>query len=113
MSRFDRARRGRILAWTGAALAWGTALTISVLEPESAGATAQPTTSQPSTSAVAPASQVAAMPTPPARGLVILRFQPSTDLTPEVRTVYVQQKAPPAPSAAPAQSAPAPRSSGS
>lgn len=113
MSRFDGARRGRILAWTGAALAWGTALTISVLEPESAGATAQATTSQPSTSVAAPASHVAAMPTLPARGLVILRFQPSTDPTPEVRTVYVQQKAPPAPSGAQAQAAPAPQSSGS
>jgi hypothetical protein len=113
VSRFDRARRGRILAWTGAALAWGTALTISVLEPESAVANAQAATSQPPTFVVAPTSQVAAMPTPPARSLVILRFQPSTDLTPEVRTVYVQQKAPPAPSGAVAQPAPAPRSSGS
>jgi hypothetical protein len=113
MSRFDGARRGRILAWTGAALAWGTALTISVLEPQSAGVNAQSATSQPSTSVVAPASQVAAMPTPPDRGLMILRFQPSTEHAPEVRTVYVQQKAPPAPSAALAQPAPAPRSSGS
>lgn len=113
MSRFDRARRGRILAWTGAALAWGTALTISVLEPESAGANAQAATSQPSTSVVAPTSHLAAMPNPPARGLVILRFQPSTEQAPEVRTVYVQQKAPPAPSGALAQPAPAPQSSGS
>lgn len=108
------ARRSRIVAWTGAALAWGTALTISVLEPESAQANVQAPTSQPSTSSVAPASQVTAMPTPPARGLVILRYQPSTDSSPEVRTVYVQQKAPqaskPAPETAPA---PAPRSGGS
>ena len=112
MSRFDTARRSRILAWAGAALAWGTAIAISVSETESAGAMS-PTAPTPATPAVAAMPVVAAMPTPPARGLVILRFQPSPDETPEVRTVYVQQKAPPAPSGAPAQPAPAPQSSGS
>lgn len=108
------ARRSRIVAWTGAALAWGTALTISVLEPESAQANVQAPTSQPPTTAVVPASQATAMPTPSARGLVILRYQPSTDSSPEVRTVYVQQKAPQASKPAPAPApAPAPRSGGS
>lgn len=108
------ARRSRIAAWTGAALAWGTALTISVLEPGSAQANVQAPNSQPPTSAVVPASQVAAMPTPPARGLVILRYQPSSESSPEVRTVYVQQKAPQASKPAPAPApAPAPRSGGS
>lgn len=108
------ARRGRILAWTGAALAWGTALTISVLEPENAQANIQAPTAQPPTSAVVPSSQITTMPTPPVRGLVILRYQPSIESSPEVHTVYVQQKAPqtskPVPGSAPA---PTPRSSGS
>ena len=112
MSRFDTARRGRILAWAGAALAWGTAIAISVSETESAGAMS-PTAPTPVTPAMAAMPVVAAMPTPPARGLVILRFQPSPDETPEVRTVYVQQKSPPTPSGAAVQSAPAPQSSGS
>lgn len=113
MSRFDTARRGRILAWTGAALAWGTAVTIGGLEPANAEATT-PLVDTPSASAVLPASQVA-MPNLPLQGLVILRYRPSVDSTPEVRTVYVKQKAPPAPSASTAQptSAPAPQSSGS
>lgn len=112
MSRFDTARRGRILAWTGAALAWGTAIAISVSETESAG-TKSPAATQPTAPVVVTTPVVAAMPTPPARGLVILRFQPSPDETPEVRTVYVQQQAPPTPSGPPAQPAPAPQSSGS
>jgi hypothetical protein len=55
------------------------------------------------------------MPNLPVQGLVILRYQPSIDSTPEVRTVYVQQKASQAPGGAPAlpASAPEPRSSGS
>ena len=76
MSRFDTARRGRILAWTGAALALGTAVTIAWLEPANAEATS-PTVTTPSTSAVATASQIAAMPNLPVQGLVILRYQPS------------------------------------
>jgi len=114
MSRFDTARRGRILAWTGAALAWGTAVTIAWLEPANAEATSA-TVTTPSTSAVETASQMAVMPNLPVQGLVILRYQPSVDSTPEVRTVYVQQKAAQAPGGAPAQPAPAPepRSSGS
>lgn len=112
MSRFDTARRGRIVAWTGAALAWGTAMAISVSESGSVGAKS-PEATQPATPVVVTTPVVAAMPTPPARGLVILRFQPSPDDAPEVRTVYVQQKAPSTPSGTPAQPAPAPQSSGS
>jgi len=114
MSRFDTARRARILAWTGAALAWGTAVTIAGLEPANAEATPPPVDT-PYPSALVAAPQVAAMPHLPLQGPVILRYQPSVASTPEVRTVYVQQKAPRAPSVVPAQpaSAPAPQSSGS
>jgi hypothetical protein len=113
MSRFDSSRRGRILAWTGAALAWGTAVTMAVLEPEMSAASTSTAPAPPAASGVVPASQVAAMPAPPAQGLVILRYQPSVDTTPEVRTVYVQQKAPQAATAVSATAAPAPQSSGS
>lgn len=114
MSRFDTARRVRILAWTGAALAWGTAVTLAGLEPSSAEV-ASPPAPNPFDSAVLPASQVAVMPNMPPSGLVILRYQPSEESSPEVRTVYVQQKAPRASRVAPPQqtSAPTPKSSGS
>jgi hypothetical protein len=53
------------------------------------------------------------LPSMPAGGLVVLRFQPSPAQEPEVKTVFVERAAPaPAPSRA-ASSAPAPRSSGS
>lgn len=114
MSRFDAARRGRILVWTGAALAWGTAITIAGLEPDSTEANTQMAAAPPSISAAVPVSRLAAIPTPPAQGLVILRYRPSTDSTSEVRTEYVQQEpnetASPTLAAAPA---PAPQSSGS
>ena len=92
----------------------GNPVTIAGLEPANAEATS-PTVTTPSTSPVATASQIAAMPNLPVQGLVILRYQPSVDSTPEVRTVYVQQKGSQAPGGAPAQpaSAPEPRSSGS
>lgn len=109
MSRFDMSRRSRILVWTGAALAWGTAVTMAGLEPPSG----PPASAPPPVSGLVPASQAAAMPTPPARGLVILRYQPSADIAPAVRTVYVKQKAPQAARTAQATAAPAPESSGS
>jgi hypothetical protein len=113
VTRFDSSRRARILAWTGAALAWGTAVTMAGLEPEKAAASTSVAPAPPAVSGVVPASQVAAMPAPPAQGLVILRYQPSVDTTPEVRTVYVRQKAPQAATAARTTAAPAPQSSGS
>jgi hypothetical protein len=111
--RFDKARRGRILAWTGAALAWGTAVTMAGLKPATAEATAPALATPASTASVVSASAVVAVPTSPARGLVILRYQPSVVSTPEVRTFYVHQKAPPANAAAAQSAAPAPQSSGS
>jgi hypothetical protein len=112
MSRFDTARIGRILAWTGAGLAWGTAITMAGLEPADAGAVTPNLTPPASQGATVPASRVATIPAPPARGLVILRYQPSVESTPEVRTIYVKQKGH---EAALTQSAPAPapRSGGS
>lgn len=112
MSRFDDARRGRIAVWTGAALAWGTAVTLAGQKPLPAEADASeippPVTTE--TTVLAP------VPTLPDKGLVIIRYQPSVAPAPEVRTVYVQQAAPAAARSstpAPAPSAPAPRSGGS
>ncbi|MGD2043164.1 MAG: hypothetical protein PVJ28_05880 [Acidimicrobiia bacterium] len=114
MSRFDATRRGRIAVWTGAALAWGTALTLAGQEPVQAGTDS----AEPPTSVETENTVVGSIPTLPDQGLVIIRYQPSVASAPEVRTVYVQQAAPQAPTrsaaptAAPA-SAPAPKSSGS
>ena len=114
MSRFDAARRGRIAVWTGAALAWGTAITLAGQEPVQAEAesTETPASVTTETTVLSP------IPAPPDKGLVIIRYQPSVTTTPEVRTVYVQQAAPiatrPATSTpAPTPAAPAPRSGGS
>ncbi len=109
MSRFDASRRSRILTWTGAAVAWGTVVTIAGLESDNAVVVdVRPTMIE------IPATQIAAMPNPPARGLVILRYKPSAEASPEVRTVYVRQQTAPA-STGPvaATPPPAPRSSGS
>lgn len=112
MSRFDGSRRGRIAVWTGAALAWGTAVTLAGQEPVQAEA--EGTEIPPSTTVET--TVLSAVPALPEEGLVIIRYQPSVAAAPEVRTVYVQQ---PAPSVArpspppPAPAAPAPKSSGS
>lgn len=114
MSRFDGARRGRIAVWTGAALAWGTAVTLAGQQPVQAGADAgelpPPVTTDSTVS-----SQIPAM---PEDGLVIIRHVPSVAAAPEVRTVYVRQAAPatasaPAPAPSPVPNAPSPKSGGS
>ena len=112
MSRFDEGRWNRILIWTGAALAWGTALIAARIDEK-----AQPEPTRPSEGQIATVSRQSAMPVAPARGLVILRFTPTE--TPEPRVVTVEvgratspQPAAPAPRVAP-QSAPEPSSSGS
>jgi hypothetical protein len=118
VSRFTPARRRSILAWTAAALAWGTAVTTGRLEPIRASAEG----STPTSPAVEePAPVVAtAVPNPPQKGLVILRYTPSERQAPEVQTVYVKRTvagssgvAASAPPAAKKQTSPAPKSSGS
>jgi hypothetical protein len=109
VSRFDTTRRGRILAWTGAALAWAT---VAIAGLDNQGALAQNATGGPTGPLLVPASEMVAMPSPPAGGLVILRYRPSAEETTEVRTVYVRQSAPSS-AAQVTASAPAPRTSGS
>ena len=118
MSRFDTARKGRIVVWTGAALAWGTAVTVAGLEPSGAAAATPSADGAPSATIQLPASETTLLPTRPESGLVILRYQPSEKSEPEVQTVYVRQKAPavqaPAPRPTPAPAPPPqPKSSGS
>ena len=112
MSRFDGARRGRIAVWTGAALAWGTAVTLAGQEPVQAEADA----TEIPPSVTADSAVLNPLPALPDDGLVIIRYQPSVTVAPEVRTVYVQQATPAAARPAspdPAPAAPAPRSGGS
>jgi hypothetical protein len=111
MSRFDQGRWNRILVWTGATLAWGTALVAARAEPAQVASSVPPAEGQ-----VATDSRQAAMPTPPAQGLVILRFAPVAAPEPEVVTVSVRRAAaspPPAQPAAAARPGPEPSSSGS
>ncbi|HSK07046.1 MAG TPA: hypothetical protein VK990_05960 [Acidimicrobiia bacterium] len=112
MSRFDQGRWNRILVWTGATLAWGTALVGARAEPAQVADSVPPSQGQ-----VAADSARAGMPTPPSQGLVILRFTPVKTPEPEVVTVSVTRAAvSPAPAqaaAAAAQPVPEPSSSGS
>jgi hypothetical protein len=112
MSRFDGGRWNRILIWTGAALAWGTALVAARIEEKE-----PPEPARPSDGQVDSVSPQAAMPVSPAQGLVILRFTPVETPEPEVITVDVGRAGSPRP-AAPEPSvaagpAPQPSSSGS
>ena len=111
MSRFDQGRWNRILVWTGATLAWGTALVAARAEPVQVTSPVPPAEGQ-----VATDSPQAAMPTPPSHGLVILRFTPVEAPGREVVTVNVTRAAaspPPAQPAAAAPPVPEPSSSGS
>lgn len=110
MSRFTPTRRNRILAWTGAALAWSTAVTAARLEPARAQSEPPAPTAQ-----VNETTTQAAVPAQPVGGLVILRYKPQPEVAPSVRTVYVKKQAP-SPTVAPKPTpkpAPAPRSRGS
>jgi hypothetical protein len=112
MSRFDGGRWNRILVWTGAALAWGTALIAARIDE-----IAPPEPTQPSEGQIASVTTQAGMPVPPTQGLVILRFTPVATPQADVITVEVGKATsfrPPAPApAVTPQPAPEPSSSGS
>ena len=109
MSRFDDGRWSRILIWTGAALAWGTAFISTWLEPTRAMDAVELAPVASDTSELA---AQASMPRPASQGLVILRFTPVTAPAAEVLTVRVERPGGDA-AAVSAQPAPAPESSGS
>ena len=114
MSRFNGGRWNRILVWTGAALAWGTAFIAIWLEPDRGVDATQPAAGE-----SAETSSQAIMPRAAPQGLVILRFAPVDTPASEVVSVRVEAAASPGftsggpPAAAPSQPAPAPESSGS
>lgn len=113
MSRFDAGRWNRILIWTGAALAWGTAVMVSWIEP---ARDAEANRSELVAEEPADSSLRAFMPRPAPLGLVILRFTPVEVPQAEVRTVVVNRAVPggsASPAAPSAQAAPQPASSGS
>jgi len=94
LKRLFPTRWAKILAWTGASLAWGTTLiamgtnaaaTDVVEQPQPALAIDPPTTTIVSTTATAP------MPDMPDRGLVVVRYTPVPPPPPQVvtRTVVV------------------------
>jgi hypothetical protein len=91
VSRFDKGRWNRVVVWTGAALAWGSALVAASLEPDR---------DLPPAPAPLPAQTgaetSAAFPVPPESGIVVIR-QAASPVTP----APVQASAP-APSPAPA-----------
>jgi hypothetical protein len=110
VNRFRDGRWYRILVWTGAAMAWGSALVAFRLEPaRSTGVTPAPEEVQ------MILDEQAVMPRPPASGLVVIRYTPVAAPDPVVRTVMVPRPAASTPSSAstPAKSAPQPSSSGS
>ncbi len=88
MSRFAQGRWNRILVWTGAALAWGSALVATLLEPPRGQ---EPPLEPPGQMQTVDASPV--MPNLPEQGLVVIRSG-------NAQTVE--------PSALPAQTVPAP-----
>jgi hypothetical protein len=88
MSRFDKGRWNRVVVWTGAALAWGSALVAARLEPDR---------DLPPPAPVLARSGVetsAAFPVPPESGIVVIRHAGSP--------VTPAQSSAPAPSPAPA-----------
>jgi hypothetical protein len=68
MSRFDQGRWSRVVVWTGAALAWGSALVAARLEP----GREVPANSPPSSVQV-DTEGLAAFPVPPEQGILVLR----------------------------------------
>jgi hypothetical protein len=91
MSRFTPTRWNRIMVWTGASLAWGTAFVAAKVEP----VRAQETKPDPASEAVA--TNTAAMPQAPASGLSIIRYKPTAAPAPEIKKVYVQVAVPATP----------------
>ena len=94
MSRFDQGRWSRVVVWTGAALAWGSALVAARLEP---GGEAAPEPVPASTQVGVESG--AAFPVPPRAGIVVIRQTGATDPS---SAVVPAQAVEPQPSPAPA-----------
>ena len=91
LKRLFPSRWARIVAWTGAAVAWGTSVVTvqAATEQNSTAETAPPTPTEPEVVEVA--EPQAAVPAAPEQGLVVIRYTPVPPPPPEVitRTVTV------------------------
>ena len=90
LKRLFPSRWARIVAWTAAAVAWGTSILTVQAARQPAAAEPDPV-SQPEPEVQEVPEQVAAVPEVPAEGLVVIRYTPVPPPPPEVitRTVTV------------------------
>ena len=90
LRRLFPSRWARIVAWTGAAVAWGTSVvTVQAAMDEPAAESDAARDAQPEVQEIP--APVAAVPAPPEDGLVVIRYSPVPPPPPEVitRTVAV------------------------
>lgn len=90
LRRLFPSRWARIVAWTGAAVAWGTSIVAVQAAIEEPAVEPQPVT-EPEPEVREVPAPVAAVPAPPEDGLVVIRYSPIPPPAPEVvtRTVNV------------------------
>lgn len=116
VKRLFPSRWARILAWTGAALAWSTVGVASVAKSSQVETLDTPGSPDPLVTTPETSTTLAVLPDEPAGGLVIIRYQPVAPPAPEVvvRSVAGPRVATqnPTPAQGPAP-APVVRSSGS
>lgn len=94
LKRLFPTRWAKILAWTGASLAWGTtliAVAANAAATDGAETPEVPVAIEPPTTTVATTTTTAPMPDMPERGLVVVRYTPVPPPPPQVvtRTVVV------------------------
>jgi hypothetical protein len=95
LKRLFPTRWAKILAWTGASLAWGTTLIAVAANAAATDTAEQPVTpvaiDAPTTTTVVTTTTTAPMPDMPERGLVVVRYTPVPPPPPQVvtRTVVV------------------------
>jgi hypothetical protein len=92
LKRLFPSRWMRIIAWTGAALAWGTSVVAVQAQTEQGTTTTEPVSIPEPEAAVQQVPEpLAAVPAPPEAGLVVIRYTPVPPPAPKVitRTVSV------------------------
>lgn len=88
LRRLFPSRWARIVAWTGAAVAWGTSVVTVQAAIDEQAAEPQPDP-DPTPEVVEVPAPVAAVPNPPEEGLVVIRYSPVPPPPPEVITQTV------------------------
>lgn len=91
LKRLFPSRWARIVAWTGAAVAWGTSIVTVLAATEQASAAEVTPTDAPQPEVLEVVEPMAAVPAPTEEGLVVIRYTPIPPPPPEViaRTVTV------------------------